>query len=111
MLIWSALCEVVFFLMSGRPPRSTRTDTLFPYTTLFRSPKLRMASAPSVADFENLNAPRPKGPQRHRSTRHAGEQDHANRQGLEKGEHESKAASGSELREVGIDDEDRKSVV
>src|SRR3546814_3921469 len=23
--------------MSGRPPRSTRTDTLFPYTTLFRS--------------------------------------------------------------------------
>src|SRR3546814_13227839 len=35
------LCEVanclVFFLMIRRPPRSTRTDTLFPYTTLFRS--------------------------------------------------------------------------
>src|SRR3546814_17834856 len=30
-----ALC---FFLMIRRPPRSTRTDTLFPYTTLFRSP-------------------------------------------------------------------------
>src|SRR3546814_6058543 len=29
---------VVFFLMRRRPPRSTRTDTLFPYTTLFRSP-------------------------------------------------------------------------
>src|SRR3546814_2700363 len=29
---------VVFFLMIRRPPRSTRTDTLFPYTTLFRSP-------------------------------------------------------------------------
>src|SRR3546814_11912358 len=28
---------VVFFLMVRRPPRSTRTDTLFPYTTLFRS--------------------------------------------------------------------------
>src|SRR3546814_2239993 len=28
---------VVFFLMFRRPPRSTRTDTLFPYTTLFRS--------------------------------------------------------------------------
>src|SRR3546814_3991797 len=28
---------VVFFLMIRRPPRSTRTDTLFPYTTLFRS--------------------------------------------------------------------------
>src|SRR3546814_7381123 len=32
-----------FFLMKRRPPRSTRTDTLFPYTTLFRSfpPALR----------------------------------------------------------------------
>src|SRR3546814_20631075 len=28
---------VFFFLMLRRPPRSTRTDTLFPYTTLFRS--------------------------------------------------------------------------
>src|SRR3546814_9569863 len=28
---------VVFFLVIRRPPRSTRTDTLFPYTTLFRS--------------------------------------------------------------------------
>src|SRR3546814_11381715 len=28
----------VFCLMIRRPPRSTRTDTLFPYTTLFRSP-------------------------------------------------------------------------
>src|SRR3546814_9616166 len=27
----------LFFLMRRRPPRSTRTDTLFPYTTLFRS--------------------------------------------------------------------------
>src|SRR3546814_19611592 len=26
------------FLIRPRPPRSTRTDTLFPYTTLFRSP-------------------------------------------------------------------------
>src|SRR3546814_5982395 len=30
-----------FFLMIRRPPRSTRTDTLFPYTTLFRSHHLR----------------------------------------------------------------------
>src|SRR3546814_4747530 len=28
---------IIFFLMLRRPPRSTRTDTLFPYTTLFRS--------------------------------------------------------------------------
>src|SRR3546814_2753830 len=30
-------CRVLFFLMVLRPPRSTRTDTLCPYTTLFRS--------------------------------------------------------------------------
>src|SRR3546814_14354011 len=29
---------IVFFLMIRRPQRSTRTDTLFPYTTLYRSP-------------------------------------------------------------------------
>src|SRR3546814_5317233 len=34
--------------MIRRPPRSTRTDTLFPYTTLFRSPVCR--TAPSGAD-------------------------------------------------------------
>src|SRR3546814_12089915 len=31
----------VVFLMIRRPPRSTRTDTLFPYTTLFRSAATR----------------------------------------------------------------------
>src|SRR3546814_6106304 len=31
------LCDCFLFLMIRRPPRSTRTDTLFPYTTLFRS--------------------------------------------------------------------------
>src|SRR3546814_4603795 len=39
-----------FFLMIRRPPRSTRTDTLFPYTTLFRScsrkPRLWLNSRP-----------------------------------------------------------------
>src|SRR3546814_7858441 len=36
--LWSCVCsEFFFFLMIRRPPRSTRTDTLFPYTTLFRS--------------------------------------------------------------------------
>src|SRR3546814_3494681 len=33
------LFDDFFFLMIRRPPRSTRTDTLFPYTTLFRSPR------------------------------------------------------------------------
>src|SRR3546814_13066675 len=31
------LCVFLFFFMIRRPTRSTRTDTLFPYTTLFRS--------------------------------------------------------------------------
>src|SRR6187431_3508566 len=30
-----------FFLMIRRPPRSTQQSTLFPYTTLFRSPRWR----------------------------------------------------------------------
>src|SRR3546814_19678977 len=34
-----------FFYMLRRPPRSTRTDTLFPYTTLFRSPGDRPGEA------------------------------------------------------------------
>src|SRR3546814_1998330 len=37
MFISSLLVLCFFFLMIRRPPRSTRTDTLFPYTTLFRS--------------------------------------------------------------------------
>src|SRR3546814_5458547 len=35
----------IFFLMIRRPPRSTRTDTLFPYTTLFRSLEEALAVA------------------------------------------------------------------
>src|SRR3546814_16952811 len=37
--MWILICciTLIFFLMIRRPPRSTRTDTLFPYTTLFRS--------------------------------------------------------------------------
>src|SRR3546814_14695205 len=34
---YSSLYTLLVFLMIRRPPRSTRTDTLFPYTTLFRS--------------------------------------------------------------------------
>src|SRR3546814_14216796 len=39
-----------FFLIIRRPPRSTRTDTLFPYTTLFRSATAQPvgAAAPQV---------------------------------------------------------------
>src|SRR3546814_12425095 len=38
MLVLHHFILFFFFLMIRRPPRSTRTDTLFPYTTLFRSP-------------------------------------------------------------------------
>src|SRR3546814_7836024 len=50
MIIVLYLCGIVvllsglfffFFLMIRRPPRSTRTDPLLPYTTLFRSDRLR----------------------------------------------------------------------
>src|SRR3546814_7250424 len=37
-----------FFLMIRRPPRSTRTDTLFPYTTLFRSIQPWTGTRPKV---------------------------------------------------------------
>src|SRR3546814_14397354 len=36
-----SVCVVVCLLMIRRPPRSTRTDTLFPYTTLFRAANWR----------------------------------------------------------------------
>src|SRR3546814_2747399 len=39
-----------FFLMIRRPPRSTRTDTLFPYTTLFRSNPMVYGGAMDVAE-------------------------------------------------------------
>src|SRR3546814_9880748 len=40
---------LIFFLMIRRPPRSTRTDTLFPYTTLFRSVVVRDGAAAKEA--------------------------------------------------------------
>src|SRR3546814_3377862 len=45
-----------FFLMIRRPPRSTRTDTLFPYTTLFRFGVLGEDSGQSALLAEKLMA-------------------------------------------------------
>src|SRR3546814_748679 len=42
--------------MIRRPPRSTRTDTLFPYTTLFRSASDRSVVVPEHIDFDHLAA-------------------------------------------------------
>src|SRR3546814_18425018 len=39
-----------FFLMIRRPPRSTRTDTLFPYTTLFLSQSHMLAGTDDASD-------------------------------------------------------------
>src|SRR3546814_5948639 len=41
MILLRSFSFLFFFLMIRRPPRSTRTDTLFPYTTLFRSRRAR----------------------------------------------------------------------
>src|SRR3546814_19631278 len=56
--------RVVFFLMLRRPPRSTRTDTLFPYTTLFRS-----GSRPGGGRLQRRRSPRgrPRGLEARRS--------------------------------------------
>src|SRR3546814_14462228 len=48
-----------FFLMIRRPPRSTRTDTLFPYTTLFRSTEEEEAPAEEAAKEDPVEATEP----------------------------------------------------
>src|SRR3546814_6923443 len=44
--MFSEIRDCIFFFMIRRPPSSTRTDTLFPYTTLFRSAPLHLAELP-----------------------------------------------------------------
>src|SRR3546814_15237755 len=59
------LSLLLLFLMIRRPPRSTRTDTLFPYTTLFRSHRLP-PPAPQDAGVRvarRRSFPRPPDPQ------------------------------------------------
>src|SRR3546814_14222995 len=55
-----SLCFILhfFFLMIRRPPRSTRTDTLFPYTTLFRSPRPASCRPPCRGRSRGSAAPR-----------------------------------------------------
>src|SRR3546814_1135243 len=56
--------------MIRRPPRSTRTDTLFPYTTLFRSTGGRVEGPQGVAvDGAHQVAQRPAAPD-HRGGKH-----------------------------------------
>src|SRR3546814_18990425 len=78
------LLYTVFFLMIRRPPRSTRTDTLFPYTTLFRSRSPRkirrsrrsrrtVVGEPAYSRTRPLAWPMLKPPNS-RKSRHRGEQ-------------------------------------
>src|SRR3546814_6467755 len=83
--------------MIRRPPRSTRTDTLFPYTTLFRSPVRRGAAG----DRERV-APHPRSPCHDRSAAPAARNpgrdlrallDHREGTGLRSDEHTSELQS------------------
>src|SRR3546814_1355730 len=56
LIFYSLIFLLCFFLMIRRPPRSTRTDTLFPYTTLFRSKP--------TATSTRKRPPRPRQPLR-----------------------------------------------
>src|SRR3546814_17259292 len=122
----------VFFLMIRRPPRSTRTDTLFPYTTLFRSgralahrlhegvgdqhavmqvQRLAVEVAAGLADFEELLdfgmqdveiAGRRAAPQRALADRKREAVHHP---------HEGNDAAGLAVEADRLADADRKSVV
>src|SRR3546814_4320393 len=63
MTIMCSVDIVFFFLMIRRPPRSTRTDTLFPYTTLFRSRyrsrSIARRTPPAVAELIECSLERP----------------------------------------------------
>src|SRR3546814_14696242 len=61
-LVEFLLLFLFFFLMIRRPPRSTRTDTLFPYTTLFRSARRTPpVPSPSARGGGTISAPRTGG--------------------------------------------------
>src|SRR3546814_14057367 len=69
-----------FFLMIRRPPRSTRTDTLFPYTTLFRSalpgrvPRRKRGAGPLARRHPQLRLAAPRAlPLAARSEEHTSE--------------------------------------
>src|SRR3546814_9249782 len=73
--------------MIRRPPRSTRTDTLFPYTTLFRSLRvtLRREDRERMTDHPNDDAgdPEPQAQTQCRRQRAVDDGDHAWRAGQE----------------------------
>src|SRR3546814_17622230 len=55
------MCSIFFFLIIRRPPRSTRTDTHFPYTTPLRSPARHTGAAIADHDLDVALAVEPRG--------------------------------------------------
>src|SRR3546814_12317776 len=90
--------SLFFFLMIRRPPRSTRTDTLFPYTTLFRSVGRRRHPA-RVAQAGQTRAVRGRAGlaaghrPRHLSLRHLVQHHHRRRARRRSEEHTSELQS------------------
>src|SRR3546814_7969941 len=74
-----------FFLMIRRPPRSTRTYTLFPYTTLFRS--LGRSGPARLLSRHRPSDEFPRGQGRQRKRRHAHEHRDAQRRLYAQGRH------------------------
>src|SRR3546814_2896707 len=69
--------SLLFFLMIRRPPRSTRTDTLFPYTTLFRSCRAVDAARAQAARDRRRPVPRRRNErQRDRGARLSRSEEH-----------------------------------
>src|SRR3546814_13956000 len=60
-IMYGILYSCFFFLMIRRPPRSTRTDTLFPYTTLFRSATPRALGREAMHSVRRKGVPVPAG--------------------------------------------------
>src|SRR3546814_12075315 len=82
------MLSLIVYLMIRRPPRSTRTATLFPYTTLFRSALRTHRARPSVvgdcllaaaAQRGRLGGLFPRGDQRARQVCRAGRTDERER--------------------------------
>src|SRR3546814_6172260 len=79
--------------MIRRPPRSTRTDTLFPYTTLFRSPGPLLLVGHHRRGRTGRNRAAGRGPETGRQIAHAKGHHHPSRRNPRSEEHTSELQS------------------
>src|SRR3546814_2176302 len=94
-----------------RPPRSTRTDTLFPYTTLFRSDAVpaEHLTVPAGLDFSNFDFAAAGSPHRW-ADYEAGERiDHGDAMTIEEAEHQMATRLYQNTARVHFNQQDRKS--